>query len=87
MTFVNAASDIKVVCVVEDSPRNDGNQDDHSNEGNHGNQSTLGIPALSLERREMHVGLHVKCMLLLSDFDQTWNVSTDFSKTLQYKIS
>jgi hypothetical protein len=29
----------------------------------------------------------VKCMLLLSDFDQTWNVSTDFSKTLQYKIS
>jgi hypothetical protein len=27
----------------------------------------------------MHVGLHVKCFLL-SNFNQNWNVSTNFSK-------
>jgi hypothetical protein len=30
---------------------------------------------------EMHVGLHVKCPLLLSNFNQNWNVLTNSSKT------
>jgi hypothetical protein len=34
------------------------------------------------------MGLHVKCQLLLvsSSFNQKWNVLTNFSKTVQYKI-
>jgi hypothetical protein len=32
-------------------------------------------------------GLRVNCPLLLSEFGQNLNVSTNFSKTLQYKIS
>jgi hypothetical protein len=35
----------------------------------------------------LSVGLHLKCQLLLSDFDQNWNVPTNFSKTLHYQIS
>jgi hypothetical protein len=40
-----------------------------------------GIPRvrnspLSLQSPETHVGLHIKCLLLLSDFYQNWNVST-----------
>jgi hypothetical protein len=33
-----------------------------------------------------HVGLHVKCPLLLSDLNQNWNVQTNFSKTSQYQL-
>lgn len=33
---------------------------------------------------EIHVGLHMMC--LLSDFNRSRNVSVNFSKTLQYKI-
>jgi hypothetical protein len=36
---------------------------------------------------EMHVGFHVTYPLLLSSFNQNWNVLTDFTKTFQYKIS
>jgi hypothetical protein len=41
----------------------------------------MGFPTQS------HVGLHEKCLLLLSDFNQNWNVSTEFSETPQYQIS
>jgi hypothetical protein len=30
---------------------------------------------------KMHVDDHVKCLLLLSDFNQNWTVSTNSSKT------
>jgi hypothetical protein len=33
---------------------------------------------------EGHVGLHVKCSLLLLDFNQNWNMSTNFSKTVKF---
>jgi hypothetical protein len=36
---------------------------------------------------EAHLAFHVMCLLLLSDFKQYWNVSTDFSKAPQYLIS
>jgi hypothetical protein len=35
---------------------------------------------------EMPIDLHVKSPLLLPSFSQNWNVSTNFSKTSQYKI-
>jgi len=35
---------------------------------------------------EMFVGLNVKCQLL-PDFDHNFNVLTDFSKTIYFKIS
>jgi hypothetical protein len=38
-----------------------------------------GIPHYS--HAEMNVGFHVKCQLLLSDFNQYSNVSTNFTKT------
>jgi hypothetical protein len=39
-------------------------------------------------REERHVGLRVKCVLLLSDFNQKkWNVSINCSKTSNVKIS
>jgi hypothetical protein len=40
-----------------------------------------------LPARKGHVGLHVKCTLLLSDCKQNWNMSTDVSKTPQCQIS
>jgi hypothetical protein len=34
----------------------------------------------------MDVGLHVKCLLFLYDFNPNWNVPTGFSKTYHYQI-
>ena len=31
----------------------------------------------------MYVGLHVKYLLFLSDFNETWSLSTDFRKKTQ----
>ena len=33
-----------------------------------------------------NIGRHVKCLLLLSDFNETLFLSTDFRKTLNYQI-
>jgi hypothetical protein len=35
--------------------------------------------------RRTHTGLHVWHLLLLTDFNQNWEVSTSFGKTLQYQ--
>jgi len=35
---------------------------------------------------QMYSGLHVQCPSFLSDFHETWIFSTDFWKTLKYKI-
>jgi hypothetical protein len=35
----------------------------------------------------MSSGIHVKYPLFLSDFNETWNIWTDFRKILQYEIS
>jgi hypothetical protein len=36
---------------------------------------------------ETHARLHLKCPLLLSDFNENWGVSTNFGRTYQYQIS
>jgi len=36
---------------------------------------------------KMYIGLHVKFPLFLSDFKQTWFLSTDFRKIIGYQIS
>jgi len=35
----------------------------------------------------MYIGVHVKYLLFLSDFNKTWVFYTDFRKTLKYQIS
>jgi hypothetical protein len=35
----------------------------------------------------MYIGIHVKYLLLLSDFNETWNFSKDFPKVIKYQIS
>lgn len=49
-------------------------------------QATYGISTQSLPWAWKHVGFHVKCPLLLSDFNQNWNVSINF-RTPQYQIA
>jgi hypothetical protein len=43
-----------------------------------------GFPPLLFPHAEKYVGLHTKCSLLLSDFNQNWNVLTNFSKIPKY---
>jgi hypothetical protein len=50
------------------------------------NDRLINICPVTLEMRsETHAGLHVKC-LLLYEFNQNWNVWTNFSKTALYQI-
>jgi hypothetical protein len=46
----------------------------------------LACPTQSVSGAETHVSLHVKCPLLLSDFNQIWNVSKSF-RAPRYQIS
>jgi hypothetical protein len=48
---------------------------------------TCGFPAQSETRAETHVGLHVKCQLLLTNFNQNCRMSTNFSENLSYQNS
>jgi len=34
----------------------------------------------------MNIDLHVKYLLVLSDWNETWNISTDFRQILRYQI-
>jgi uncharacterized protein YozE (UPF0346 family) len=36
---------------------------------------------------KMYIGLHVKYLLILSDFNETWIFSTDFLKIFKCQIS
>jgi hypothetical protein len=48
--------------------------------------SDCGFPIQSFPCAETYVGIHVKCALLLSNFNkkENWNVSTNCSKTLLF---
>jgi hypothetical protein len=48
---------------------------------------TRKFPTQSLLSARTHVGLHVKCLLFLSDLDRNWNVLIHFSETPQHQIS
>jgi hypothetical protein len=39
------------------------------------------------EGLQMCTGVHIKCLVVLSNFNQTWILLTDFSKNPQTKIS
>jgi hypothetical protein len=54
--------------------------------GNHSNQGSRGFQTQLLPPAETRVALHAKRPFLY-DFNQNWNVSTNFSKTSQYKIT
>ena len=47
----------------------------------------LSATFLIITRIQPHTGLHVKYLLLLSGFNETWIVSTDSQNTLKYRIS
>jgi hypothetical protein len=49
--------------------------------------SGWGFPTQSILHAEMHVGLHSKFLLFLSNLNQNWNVLTNFSSNPQYQIS
>jgi hypothetical protein len=38
------------------------------------------------EGLQMYTGVHMKCLVVLSNFNQTWILLTDFSKNPQTKI-
>lgn len=54
---------------------------------NNGKQHSLEIPPQSLSHAEMHAGLHVKFLSLLTNFNQNWNLSTYLSTISDYRIS
>jgi len=45
-----------------------------------------GFHTQTLQCAETHVGLHVKCPLLLSDFNQIWKALVNFSEELGFKV-
>jgi hypothetical protein len=47
----------------------------------------VSYPVISTSRNTEHVGLHEKCTLILSDFNQNWNGSASFSKIPQYQFT
>jgi hypothetical protein len=47
---------------------------------------TEWIPYPVTSERKTHRGLHIKCPLFLYDLNKNWNMCTNFSETLQYKI-
>jgi hypothetical protein len=52
----------------------------------HGEFKKWRFSAQSLLHTEIHAGLHVKCLLLMSDFNHNCNVLTHCSETPLYKI-
>jgi hypothetical protein len=51
---------------------------------NHG--SGLGILYQVSPAAETHARARVKCLLLMSELNENWNVLTNFSKTVQYQM-
>lgn len=68
---------VQASCLVDDAIT-----EDLSEDSPRGYACDWGFPTQSLTREKMHVGLHVECLLLLSDFIQNLNVLTTFSVTL-----
>jgi hypothetical protein len=46
--------------------------------------ATMITPVTSVSKK--YIGLHINCLLFLSNFNQTWISLTDFSETSQYDI-
>jgi hypothetical protein len=61
-----------------------GYHSNHSKQSNHCNQGSLKIPR-PVTREKTHVGFNVMYLLLLSNFNQNWNVLTNFNKNIQYQ--